>query len=182
MKFGPTKATDKTGNEVVLRSAEADDAEALIKYLKITTAETPYLSRGPEEVIYTVEQERAFIQNALNAERELLLTAFVGGKLAGTSSIMRAGAFKRDQHRCSLGIALYREYWGGGIGRLLMDAVLKAAKEMDYEQVELEVVADNMSAIALYKSLGFEEFGRFPQWMKYEDGTYADAIWMIKKL
>lgn len=182
MKFEPWKTTVKAGHEVILRSAEAGDAEALIEYLKITTAETPYLSRGPEEVTYTVEQEREFIQNILDAERELMLTAFVDGKLAGTSSIMRAGAFKRDRHRCSLGIALYREYWGRGIGRLLMDAVLKAAKEMGYEQAELEVVADNVSAIALYESLGFQKFGHFPDWVKYEDGTYADMDRMMKKL
>ena len=50
------------------------------------------------------------------------------------------------------------------------------------EQAELEVIADNKNAIALYEALGFVKYGQFPNNMKYADGTYADAIWMMKKL
>ena len=32
----------------------------------------------------------------------------------------------------------------------------KVAKELGYEQAELEVIADNEAAIGLYKKLGFE--------------------------
>lgn len=49
-------------------------------------------------------------------------------------------------------------------------------------QLELEVVADNDRAIALYKKIGFEKMGTFPHNMKYKDGTYADAYWMVKIL
>ena len=47
-----------------------------------------------------------------------------------------------------------------GIGRALMEACLECARQMGYVQAELEVVADNASAIGLYRSLGFVEFGR----------------------
>ena len=50
MKYGPIKRRDKSGREVILRNAEIEDAENLVSYLKITTAETPYLIREPEEV------------------------------------------------------------------------------------------------------------------------------------
>ena len=38
MKFGPIIKKDKLGREVVLRNAEASDCEALIEYMKVTTA------------------------------------------------------------------------------------------------------------------------------------------------
>lgn len=41
-----------------------------------------------------------------------------------------------------------------GIGRALMEACLECARQMGYVQAELEVVADNASAIGLYRSLG----------------------------
>ncbi len=51
MRFNPLTIIDKTGNEVILRNAKIDDAENMIKYLQITTSETPYLTREPDEVI-----------------------------------------------------------------------------------------------------------------------------------
>ena len=47
---------------------------------------------------------------------------------------------------------------------------------------ELEVVATNQRAIALYEKLGFQKYGFFPDNMKYQDESYADAYWMMKKL
>ena len=44
------------------------------------------------------------------------------------------------------------------------------------------VAASNYPAIALYESLGFSKYGVFPNNMKYKDGTYEDAFWMMKKL
>lgn len=56
------------------------------------------------------------------------------------------------------------------------------AKNLGYEQAELEVIADNKTAIALYEKLGFKIYGTFPDNMKFKNGNYADAYWMMKKL
>ena len=48
MKFEPIEVKDKLNRTIVIRSAIADDAEDLIKYLKVTTEETPYLIREPD--------------------------------------------------------------------------------------------------------------------------------------
>lgn len=163
-------------------NAEEADAAALIDYLKITTAETPYLIREPEEVVITLEQERSFIQRAKDAERELLLIAEIDGKHIGNCSLMSIAPYKRYSHRCGLAIALYQEYCDCGIGKVMMQTVLNMAKNIGYEQAELEVISDNQKAIALYRNLGFEKYGTFPNNMKYSDGTYASADWMMKKL
>lgn len=182
MKFDTLKVTDKTGREVVLRSAEKSDAEGLLEYLKVTAAETPYLIREPAEITLTIEQEEEFIQRIEDSEKELMLVATVDGKHIGNCSLMSMGGFKRYNHRCDVAIALYREYWGRGIGKTMLETILKVAKEIGYEQAELEVVADNKNAIILYEKLGFEKYGKFPNNMKYRDGKYADACWMMKKL
>jgi len=182
MKFDTIRFTDKLGREVCLRNAEESDASALIDYLRITSAETPYLIREPEEATITLEEEKIFIQRAKDAERELLLIAAIDGIHIGNCSLMNIAPYKRYSHRCGIAIALYQEYCGCGIGKIMMQTVLDVARNIGYEQAELEVISGNQKAIALYKDLGFEKYGTFPDNMKYSDGTYASADWMMKKL
>lgn len=182
MKFGPIEIKDKSNRTIVLRNATPEDAENLITYLKVTTAETPYLIREPEEVVMTQEQETAFINNCLNSDRSLMLIATLDGKHIGNCSFNPVGNYKRYRHRCEVAIALYQEFCGYGIGKIMMETVLKAAKEIGFEQAELEVISDNQNAITLYEKLGFQKYGTFPDNMKYADEHYASADWMMKKL
>ncbi len=112
MNFNTIQFKDKLGRDVILRNAEESDAAALIDYLKITTTETPYLIREPEEVTITIEQEKSFIKRIKNAEKELLLIALIDGKHIGNCSLMSIGPYKRYAHRCEIAIALYQEYCG----------------------------------------------------------------------
>lgn len=81
-----------------------------------------------------------------------------------------------------MAIALYQEFCGYGIGRSMMEHILKGATKMGFEQAELEVISHNKNAIALYEKLGFKKYGSFPDNMKYANGHYASADWMMKKL
>lgn len=182
MKFGPIYVTDKKGQKIELRSAEVSDAAALIAYLKTTAGETPYLIREPEEVTITTEQERAFIQSMEESENELMLLAFADGKHLGNCSLSKVGRKIRYAHRCEVAIALYREYWGRGIGRIMMETILEEAGKCGYEQAELQVMRKNAGAVSLYEKLGFRIYGILSNNMKYKDGSYDDACWMMKQL
>ena len=81
-----------------------------------------------------------------------------------------------------MGIALFQKYTGMGIGKILIEKLLQIAKEKGFEQMELEVAAENERAVHLYKKLGFQIYGTFPDNRKYKDGTYGDTFWMMKKL
>lgn len=172
---------DLKGHDLLLRNATEDDAELLIEYLKITNGETRFLVREPEEITVTVEQEKEFIQRQKEAEGNIMLLGFLDGKFVGNCALNGFGRF-RFRHRVSLGIALYQEFTGMGIGKVMLETLIDLAKEMGYEQLELEVVADNERAIALYKKMGFEICGTTPNAMKYKDSTYADEHKMIKYL
>ena len=182
MIIEPITIKDKLGRDVLLRAAKTEDASDLIKYLKTTSVETPFLIREPDEITITLEKEESFIRDKIDSERELMLLAFVEGKHVGNCSLMSLAPYKRYQHRCEVAIALYKEYWGLGIGKAMLETVLKVAASLGYEQAELEVVAENESAISLYEKLGFKKYGTFPDNMKYPDGSYRDAYWMMKKL
>ena len=182
MKFGPIEATDRLGRTLILRNAEPEDATMLLDYLKKTSAETPFLLREPDEVKITREQEIKFIQRQIEADRDLFLIATYNDKLVGNCSLMSQSSYRKLKHRCNVAIAIYQEYWGNGIGEILLKTVLEIAKNIGYEQAELDVVSTNSSAISLYRKLGFETYGRFPDFIKSSDGSYTDGIWMMKKL
>lgn len=168
--------------EILLRSAREEDAEQLMDYLAQTAKETRYLIREPEESIVTLEQERQFIREREEDARGFLLIASTQGKQIGSCSVSSLGSYSRYAHRCSIAIALYQAYCGRGIGRKMMEEALSKARELGYGQAELEVASSNKPAIHLYESLGFCKYGTFPNNMKYKDGTYEDACWMMKKL
>ena len=182
MLFEEISVKDKLGRTVVLRNARPEDSLDLIQYLKTTSKETPYLIREPEEITITEEKEEQFIRDKMDAERELMLVAFTGGKHIGNCSLMSVAPYKRYRHRCDVAIALYKEYCGCGIGKIMLQTVLDVAKSMGYEQAELDVMAENKDAIAMYEKLGFIRYGTFPYNMKYAEGSYMDAYWMMKKL
>ena len=182
MVFGEISIKDKLGRTIILRNARPEDADDLVKYLKATSAETPYLIREPEEITITKENEEKFLQAKIDAERELMLIALIDGRHIGNCSLMSIAPYKRYRHRCDVAIALYKEYCGCGIGTAMLQTVLNVAKEVGYEQAELEVMVENKNAIAVYEKMGFEKYGIFPDNMKYADGSYMDACWMMKKL
>jgi len=138
--------------------------------------------REPEEVRTSVEEEVEFIRKNREDPRSLMLLAFVDGKHAGSCSFGGASERNRMRHRCTVGISLYRDFWGQGIGTALMNEILAGAKTAGYEQAELEVVSANEAAVGLYRKLGFEITGTIPRAFKYRDGTYADFLFMVKYL
>jgi ribosomal-protein-alanine N-acetyltransferase len=84
---------------------------------------------------------------------------YVGARLAGTligyagiSRLGRKPPFEYEVHTVGVDAA----YHGRGVGRRLMDELLKFA---DGGAVYLEVRTDNEAAISLYRSLGFDQIG-----------------------
>ena len=182
MEYTSKEVLLKNGKTCLLRLAEESEAELLLKYLKATSAETPYMIREPEEVRTSVEEEVEFIRRNRKDPKALMVSAFVDGELAGSCSFAPRSERMRLQHRCNMGISLYRKFWGMGVGTALMGEILAGAKTAGFEQAELEVVSTNAPAIGLYKKMGFETAGTIPHAFKYRDGTYADCLFMVKDL
>lgn len=172
----------KDGREIVLRCARADEAETVLSGYKKMLSETRFLSMDPDEMNFTLEQERAFIESNNADDNKLLLLVFVDGRYAGNCSFSGKTATRRTAHRASLGIALFQEFTGRGLGGIMIEKLLAVAKEMGYGQMELDVFSGNIRARKLYKKLGFKECGAIPGAVKFPDGTSCDDIKMYKKL
>ena len=172
----------KDGRMCTLRSPRPEDALKAIEYMKITAGETDFLVRYPEEVRLSEEEERDFLQWNVGSPYHLLIIAEIDGELIGTSSFSPAGGKMRTRHRCSMGIALVEKVWGQGIGSAMFEILFEKAKEVGYVQMELDVVARNERAIALYEKMGFEKCGLKPRAFLQKDGTFDDEYFMVKLL
>lgn len=174
---------DLNGHKLVFRSAEKSDAMMLLPYLKRVCGETRFLLREADECKeMTIEQEETFISNHLENKRACLILAELDGVYIGNASFDVAGASRRNSHRADIGIALYLDYTGMGIGKKLFALILETIESCGFEVAELTVVEGNDRAIHMYESFGFVEVGRIPKANKYDDGTYADDIHMVKML
>ena len=173
----------KDGRRLTLRGPLEADAGASLDYLRAVTAETAYLSSYPDEIDGNLEKERAFLRRMREDPHTLWLSAFdSNGVIAGNFDIHPVSTVVRYAHRAELGIALLKAYWGSGLASALMTIMLREAKVLRYEQVELEVLAENARAVSLYQKFGFVQTGTLPHFYKYRDGRYADAHYMVCKL
>ena len=89
-----------------------------------------------------------------------------------------AGRRPRVRHSGELGTSVRKQYWGLGIGSLMLDTLLDwALATRIVKKINLHVRTDNQRALALYKRKGFVIEGTVRKAL-FVDGTYYDAHWM----
>ena len=172
----------KNGKKLILRSAEKYDAEAELSMYKQQVSETPFLSRGINDQFPTADSFAEYYQEQLENPKACTLVAIYEGKLIGSGHTDWYNGRKRNLHICNLDMGILKEYWGLGIGGKIMQTLIEVSKQAGLEQIELNVAKDNTRAIKMYESFGFVQTGTHPHAMKYEDGTYADFVFMVKFL
>ena len=155
----------------VIERAQAEDAAALLEYLKIVGGETDNLSFGAEGVPLDLETEQTYLGKQYESADNVQYLAKVNGEIIGTASLNRRS--NRMSHRGVFGISLKKAWWGCGAASALTEAVLAFAKENDFEQLNLEVRSDNARAIHLYEKYGFRKLCTFPGFFKI-NGAYIN--------
>ena len=174
--------TLKNGKEAWLKNGEKSDGRAVFENFSLTHAETDYLLSYPDENSYNPEEEAQFLENKEISLNEVQIVAFVDGEIVGTAGIDAMGTKYKVRHRAEFGISILKKYWGLGLGKALTEACIQCAKDAGYKQLELNVVAENERAIALYQSVGFEEFGRNPRGFVSRISGYQELVYMLLEL
>ena len=182
MQYFNKTITLKDGRTVLLRSTNGGDAEAMLHFLKQTSAETEFLLRYPDEWTMTVEQEAAFLETGQDSPSDIKIAAFASGKIVGNISIDSMGTNFKICHRASLGIAVIKDYWNCGLGTVLIREAIRSLQNSPITQIELGVFSNNLSAIHLYEKLGFHHMGVIPHAFHLKDGTYCDEAQMYYTL
>lgn len=181
MQYNRT-VTLKNGKPCRLFGGKAENAADVLAVFTATHAQTDYLLTYPEENTMTVADEAEFLAKSAASDTDIEICAEVDGKIVGTAGINALSSREKLRHRAEFGVAVDCAFWGMGIGRVLTLACIECAKQAGYAQLELDVVAENTAALALYKSVGFVEYGRNPRGFRSRTAGWQELVLMRMEL
>ena len=151
--------TLKSGETLILREPDAEDAEAIIEYLNIIGGETDNLLFGRGELNLTVEQEAEYIKKVRNDPNRLMILGIINGQIGAIAQISCLHG-RRVWHNSELAISVRKAFWRKGIGSTLMQELIFFAKNHKLiRNISLGVRASNHTAISLYEKFGFVKTG-----------------------
>ena len=116
------------------------------------------------------------------SDESFVLAAFVDDQIAGMAGFFRSPEEKTRHKARVWGVYVKPSHRGKGIGRALMEELLRRARSQPgLEQVTLSVTSAQTAARALYEDLGFQPYGREPEAIKVGE-TYVDEDHMTLKV
>lgn len=165
----------EVNGDLLVRFIKEEDAVQMIELQMRLASETDFLMRELEEVEIDAEKQRDAIRRNVVEPTKFLFGAYENGRLIGYITGSR-GRFSRNQHVASFLIGVLKDYWGKDVGRKLMDVFIEWAREAAIERIELEVVEDNVRALAFYNSYGFKIEGKKEADHLVKDGRYLNTF------
>lgn len=149
----------KNGETVLLREAVKGDATELVAYLSKIGGESDFLTFGAGELNISESDEEAILEESRKAKNKMMILALVDNKVIGCLHFV-GGARARIQHTGEFGVSVLKDYWGQGIGTVMVEELIQWAKGSNIiRKLNLRVRSDNDRAVSLYKKLGFIEEG-----------------------
>jgi len=131
----------------------------------------------------SLKEEKEWLKNTLERIRKknsVFCVAEDGRKIVGTAQI--AMGSKRKTHVGELAISVRKEYRGMGVGKCLMETLLRLAKKkLKPKIIRLSVFENNKIAQNFYKKFGFKKVAKIPKQIQYK-GKIIDEVVMILDL
>jgi RimJ/RimL family protein N-acetyltransferase len=164
-----------------IRAVQPDDAVGVIALISSAIAEPiNNLLTESDEFTMTEAQERAFLaEQSLRPDWAGFVAVLRQSPDEIIGIITAEGKGRRAiAHRAALGVTVAQAWRGQGVGKALMRRAIAWGQEHpSVTRLELEVLARNLPAIALYESLGFQQEGVARRAI-YRNGEYLDELLM----
>ena len=161
-----------------IREIEVSDAERFLTLSNKLDGETKFMMFEQGERLTTLEEQRDIIKQVILKSNDIIFVADDNGDLVGYIGAY-GGEFKRNLHSIYIVIGIRYEYTGKGIGTSLFGKLDEWACKHKIHRLELTAISNNLSAIALYKKMGFEIEG-IKKHSLCVDSSYVDEYYMAK--
>jgi ribosomal protein S18 acetylase RimI-like enzyme len=145
------------------------------------------LERDPAAFSSSIEEHQALpieeVKKRLSTNpNSFVVGAFEEGRLFGMAGFHREIGPKMRHKGRVWGVYVTASKRGQGLAQSMMQALLeRAAAIAGLEQVLLSVTNTQVSALALYRSLGFEPFGKEPRALNV-GGEFIDEHYLVLRL
>ena len=160
--------------DLKIRLAKKEDTSCLIKWLQEPGVLQWFPMTTDAEIEDSVKLWMSYI------EQDAVLTAEWQGKPVGSANLYLQ-SFEKLSHHSLLAIIVTESMRGKGIGKALIEELIKRGKEKFHLKfLHLEVYEGN-PAKRLYERLGFQEIGVHKNFIK-DQGKYFSKIFMQKYL
>ena len=117
------------------------------------------------------EEELNSLPRQYGAPSGALLLAYDGKEAVGCVAIRALEGEVAELKR----MFVRPEYRGQQIGRLLLEGILLAAKDLGYRKVRLDSLLSLERALSLYRSYGFEEIAPY-RFNPFEEAVYMEKV------
>ena len=177
MKFSPVTVVLRDGRTILLRHVEVSDAPKESEFVQGFVYDEEFVPLSEGEFNPTLAEEEQILDNYINRSNSLFLVAEFEGKVVGNINV-DGNQRKILRHTAVFGMGMHKEWQGCGLGTALLKAAIDWAKNNpELEILFLQVYADNVAGLVLYRKMGFVEHGRIPDFFK-QNGRYHDEISM----
>ncbi len=167
----------KNGCVLLIREVAVEDARAVLDYVHEISGESDFLSFGPGEFELTEPEEQEFIGKCLASDNQLFILGSIDDTIVAMLNFS-AGRRPRVRHSGEFSMSVRKQYWGLGIGSLMLDTLIDWARSTQIvKKINLRVRTDNQRAILLYERKGFVIEGTIRKEILL-DGKYFDHHWM----
>lgn len=167
-------------NGPLLRTAEPDDAAALIGLKQRLDRETSFMLLELGERDMSVRALSGRLEEAARSGNSAVILAEMAGELVGYVEVT-GGEFRRNHTTGYIVIGVLAAASGKGLGTGLLEEAKRWAAAHGLHRLELTVMAHNYRAIGLYKRMGFVVEGRRSECL-FVDGQFVDELYMAMLL
>lgn len=129
----------------------------------------------------SLEEEKHISDAALQDwfNKHTFYGAFIEEQLVGCIGFLRMEAAKEAHRGMLFGVGVRAGYQRRGIGDALMTALVRHAKNY-VQQLHLDVVSTNGTAVRLYQRHGFTIYGTEPRALQWENCFYDKHLMVLR--
>ncbi len=176
-----------SGKMVILHVLRWEDLDGLLMFINSLVEEKQgdaksTLYTGFDRKVTREEEVEWLTQTLVGIEKESVINmvADIDGKIIANGDVTR-GKYKDTHRHGHLGLTMISKYRGQGIGRRMIETLVRESRRAGLRTLDAEFLAENKAARRAYEKAGFRQAGTIPHKV-FRGGKYFDGLIMAREI